>query len=162
MLSIQFYYGNEHLLKLVSSLFFLMYHPHTLSFPLPSHTPVSSLTSPSSPSLFLSRHSPFPHPCLLSYLTLIHFPFFLSPLSLSSTHTLQFASQPLAIPKELWRLVDVLWTGGALRERNLFLAVGANSTEVDPGSRFLLFYCGILMFFSCFLNVLDGFYAYLL
>lgn len=25
-----------------------------------------------------------------------------------------------AIPKELWRLIDALWTGGALQEKDLF------------------------------------------
>lgn len=32
----------------------------------------------------------------------------------------------LSIPKELWRLIDALWTGGAIREKNLF------STDVNP------------------------------
>ena len=35
------------------------------------------------------------------------------------------ASGPrLGIPKELWRLVDALWTGGALREKGLFAEPG--------------------------------------
>ena len=49
----------------------------------------------------------------------------------SPTHSLQFAAQPFPIPKELWRLVDLLWTGGALREKNLFLSTGADATEVS-------------------------------
>lgn len=38
--------------------------------------------------------------------------------------------QPLSIPKELWRLVDALWTGGAMKERDLFAAM-ADADEVD-------------------------------
>ncbi len=33
-------------------------------------------------------------------------------------------SPPLQIPKELWRLIDALWTGGAIREKDLFAMPG--------------------------------------
>lgn len=35
-----------------------------------------------------------------------------------------------AVPKELWRLIDALWTGGALREKDLF-GETANEAEVS-------------------------------
>ena len=38
----------------------------------------------------------------------------------------QPTSTRLSIPKELWRLVDALWSSGAVREKDLF------STHVDP------------------------------
>ncbi len=36
----------------------------------------------------------------------------------------------LSIPKELWRLVDALWSGNALREKDLFNTALADSSEV--------------------------------
>ena len=36
----------------------------------------------------------------------------------------------LSIPKELWRLVDVLWSGDALREKDLFV-MDADPIEVS-------------------------------
>jgi hypothetical protein len=39
-------------------------------------------------------------------------------------------STRLSIPKELWRLVDALWTGNALKEKDLFNSALANANEV--------------------------------
>ena len=39
-------------------------------------------------------------------------------------------SNNLHLPKELWRLVDALWTGNALKERDLFMKPG-NDQEVN-------------------------------
>ena len=50
---------------------------------------------------------------------------------------MQQPTQPMLVPKELWRLVDSLWTGGALRERNLFLSAGADAAEVRQVSSFI-------------------------
>ena len=36
----------------------------------------------------------------------------------------------LSIPKELWRLVDALWSGDALREKDLFV-IDADPIEVS-------------------------------
>ncbi len=37
----------------------------------------------------------------------------------------------LSIPKELWRLVDALWTSNALKEKDLFNSAYANADEVQ-------------------------------
>ena len=36
----------------------------------------------------------------------------------------------LSIPKELWRLIDALWAGNALKEKDLFNSAYANASEV--------------------------------
>ncbi len=40
-------------------------------------------------------------------------------------------SPPLQIPKELWRLVDALWTGGAIREKDLFATPGKSDEIIS-------------------------------
>lgn len=40
------------------------------------------------------------------------------------------AEKRLGVPKEMWRLVDALWSGQALRERDLFVGV-ADPAEVN-------------------------------
>ena len=42
----------------------------------------------------------------------------------SATSSGSAPANKLSIPKELWRLVDALWTGGALREKDLFNTPG--------------------------------------
>lgn len=36
----------------------------------------------------------------------------------------------LSIPKELWRLIDALWTGNAMKEKDLFNSAYANANEL--------------------------------
>lgn len=51
--------------------------------------------------------------------------------------------EKLSVPKELWRLVDALWSGSALREKDLFALGGdageivAIRTSLDTGAEFL-------------------------
>lgn len=50
------------------------------------------------------------------------------------------AANKMSIPKELWRLLDALWSGGALREKDLFNTPGlpeevaAIRTALDRGT----------------------------
>lgn len=56
------------------------------------------------------------------------------------TQRMAAAMNKLSIPKELWRLLDALWSGGALREKDLFNTPGdpaeivAIRTALDRGT----------------------------
>jgi hypothetical protein len=36
----------------------------------------------------------------------------------------------MIIPKEIWRLIDALWNGRALKEKDLFVSANADPKEV--------------------------------
>lgn len=59
-----------------------------------------------------------------------------SPMSQSTETTLPSQANKLLIPKELWRIVDALWTSKALKEKDLFSSFPqqTDAPDADPSA----------------------------